>query len=395
MTLQSGKNVQVALKRQSALGTPASGASAIGLNINPGQGLKLTKAVINSNAVRKDGQTKRGRHGSRSGDCSYAIELGVGMLDDIIEAAMRGTWTASATITQSAMTSVTTTTSTIVAAAGSWLTQGVRRGDMIKLASFTDAANNGKWFRVVAVTATTITVPANSLVLNATPDTTFSVVVAKTLTNGTTPVERYYTMEEFGLDISKGLLGTDFKVCKLELSIQPDANIVLTATFKGLDVAEQDTTANFSNPVYSTSLPLVMVDGTIRVNGVDYSVLTGFTLTWDMGGSTTPTLSKTSPDVNLSNAKPSGSFTALLADMVFFAAFRAETQVDFFIVMSENEADPADFISVYVGNAVLDGADAPIGDDGAMPVTVPWRAGIDEGGSDRALTTLKWATSAP
>jgi hypothetical protein len=223
MTLQSGKNVQVALKRQAGLGTPASGASAIGLNINPGQGLKLNKAIINSNAIRKDGQTKRGRHGSRNGDCAYGVELGVGMMDDIIEAAMRGTWVASASILPADVTSITTTTNSIVGASGSFLTKGLRRGDLIKAHGSLDAGNNGKWLRVVSVTASVITVAGVAPLgqCDAGHDVHDHRREDADERHGT-PVERYYTIEEFGQDIAKGLLGTDFKVCKLELSIQPD-----------------------------------------------------------------------------------------------------------------------------------------------------------------------------
>jgi len=389
---QTGPNVQVALKRQSGIGVPASGSGAIGLEVVPQQGLKLTKAIIPNEAIRRDGQTARGRHGSRKADSAYQIQIGVGMCDDLLEAVMRGTWVASANLTSSDFTTITTTTSTIVFASGNPITKGIHRGDKIKLTGSATSGNNGKWLRVVGVSSTAITLPAGSLTLNATPDSGATIVIAKTVTNGTTPVERYYTVEEFGQDINEGLLGTDLKISKLELQIQPNKNIIATFTFMGLDVTEQDSSANFTSPVYSTALPLVMADGTIRVNGVDYSVLTGFTLTWDLGGSVPDVLSKTAPDVFLANGKISGSFTAIRQDMTFFAAFRAETQVDFFIDMVDTAGN---FLSVYVGNATLSGADAPLVANGPLVATVPWAGGIDDGGSDRALTTLKWATSAP
>lgn len=393
MTIQHANTIQVALKRQSALGTAASGASAIGLNVVPGQGLRLIKNTFQSEAIRRDGQTTRGRHGSRRGETSYGLEIGVGMADDLLEAVLRGTFTAATDVTEATMTSITTTTSTIVAAAGSWLTQGVRRGDKVKLTGHSTSANNAKWFRVVAVTASTITVAGTPLTANAVADTAFTLTIAKRLLNGASPTNIYYTIEEFGNDIAAGLLGTDFKCNRFELSIQPDRNIMATFGFIGIDVAKE-TSANFSSPVYSTALPLVMVDGTIRIGGVDYSVLTGFTLTWDLGGSVPATLSSTSPDAFVSNGRLSGSFTAMRADMVFFDAFRAETQVELFIDMAENESDPKDFISLYVGNATLGANDASLGADGPLIETVPWMAGIDEAGGDRASTTLKIATSA-
>jgi hypothetical protein len=58
---QSASNVLVALKVQSGIGTPASGAGATGLRVKPSQSLKLNKQYINSEEVRRDGQSTRGR----------------------------------------------------------------------------------------------------------------------------------------------------------------------------------------------------------------------------------------------------------------------------------------------------------------------------------------------
>jgi hypothetical protein len=98
-------------------------------------------------------------------------------------------------ITQIAMTSVTTpTATTIVASAGSWISQGLNVNDTIFLSGFPDAANNGVNFLITALSANTITVNG-PLVVNATPDTSFSVnrisvdlVVTQTsMTSVTTP----------------------------------------------------------------------------------------------------------------------------------------------------------------------------------------------------------------
>jgi hypothetical protein len=395
---QSASNVLVAFKVQSGISAPASGAGASGLRVKPSQSLKLNKQYINSEEVRRDGMTTRGRQGSRSSSAGYASELSLGSFDALIEAALRGTFTVSTDITQATMTSVTTTTTTIVASAGSWLTQGVRRGDMIKLTGFADAANNAKWFRVISVTASTITVAGTApLVLNATPDSTFTVTVAKNVIQGSPPVERYFSLEEYQQDIDSSLYGTDMKVVKMDFNAQPNRNIEVTFTFMGLDAQSLSgaSSPTFTAPTYTTSLPMVMVDGTIRINGVDYTVLTGFQFSLDLGGQTTPTLSPTSVDVFLANAKLTGSFTAVRQDMTFWTAFSAETQVEFFVTCSENEADPKDFISFYIGNAALSDNSTAIASDGPMIATCPWTAGKDEAGTDHAATMIKVATSAP
>jgi hypothetical protein len=223
------------------------------------------------------------------------------------------------------------------------------------------------------------------------------VTVAKNVVQGATPVERYFSLEEYQQDIDSSLYGTDMKVVKMDFNAQPNRNIEVTFTFMGLD-AQSLTGASsptFTTPTFTTSLPLVMVDGTIRINGVDYTVLTGFQFSLDLGGQTTPTLSPTSVDVFLANAKLTGSFTAVRQDMTFWTAFSAETQVEFFVHCAENEADPKDFISFYIGNAALSDNSTAIASDGPMIATCPWTAGKDEAGTDHAATMIKVATSAP
>jgi hypothetical protein len=394
---QSAANVTVAFKAQSGIGTPASGAGGTGLRVKPSQSLKLNKQYINSEEVRRDGMTTRGRQGSRSSGAAYAGEFSVGSFDALIEAVFRGTMTVSTDITQATMTSITTTTNTIVAAGGSWLTQGVRRGDMVKLTGHSTAANNGKWFRVVGVTASTITLPTAALTTDAVADTTFTLTVAKNVIQGATPVERYFTVDEYEADIDASLIGTDMKVTKFDFNAQPNRNIEVTVTFMGLDAqsATGASAPSLTTPTYTTTLPLVMVDGTIRINGVDYTVLTGFQFSLDLGGQVPPVLSQTGVDVFLSNAKLTGTFSAIRQDLTFWTAFSAETQMEFFVHCAENESDPKDFCSFYIGNAALSDNTTGIAQDGPMIAQVPWTAGKDEAGTDHAATMIKFATSAP
>lgn len=404
MTYQTAANVKIAFKAQSGLGVPASGAGATGLKVNPTQGMALNKAIIANPTIRFDGQTSLGRHGSRNAGLSYKLPLSVGTLDELIQAVLRGTTTATFDITNAttlggsaAATSITTTANTIVAAAGSWLLQGLRKGMMIKLTGHSTPGNNGIWIPVVDVSALTITTPAAALILNATPDTTFTVSVAKNCLNGATPLERYFTVEEYMQDSDVSELGTDMKISKIEINCQPNANIEVTVTFMGLDDTPQTSGASpiFTSPTYTTTLPLVMADGIIRIAGVaEGPSLTGFSLVWDLGGDVPATLSQTSPDVFLGNGKISGSFTVLRRDLSYFTAFRNETIVDFFIVCSENEADPKDFCSFYVGRATYSGNSKSFAATGPMSETIPWNGGIDETGGAAASTSVLFSTSA-
>src|SRR3954471_5119546 len=189
MPYQTGKNAYVAFKVEGTLGTkPAAGGASI-FRASPSAGLELKRASVMPTEYRSGGQTPQARLGSKSVDGAYSADLSAGTFDALFEALLRGTWLASFAITNATMTSVTTAGgNTIVAAAGSWITQGLRVGDIIQLSGFTDAGNNGRNLRVIGLTATVITTAETDLINNAAADSSFSVQVLKRLVQGNPPV---------------------------------------------------------------------------------------------------------------------------------------------------------------------------------------------------------------
>src|SRR4051812_34630484 len=115
-TYQTGANVVVATKRESTFGTLAGAAGAKALRIAPSPGSSLKKTPVKPTETRNDAQTTQVRHGSRMVDGQYNGDLYYDQWNDWLESLLRGTWLASFTIDQATMTSITTTTSSIVAA---------------------------------------------------------------------------------------------------------------------------------------------------------------------------------------------------------------------------------------------------------------------------------------
>lgn len=407
MPYQTASNKQIAIKRQSGIGVPASGAGGTGYNVLPGGALKLSRASIPNNVIRRDGQSARDRLGSRWGGVAYKLPLSLGTLDPLFEAGLRGTFTPTFDITNAttlggsaAITTVTTTTNTIVGAAGSWLLQGLRKGAKVKFTGLPDAANNGKWIRVVDVSALTVTFPTASLTLNAAPDAAWTMTVAKQLLNPQTLIERYHSIDDYGQDMDLSLLGTDVKLVRIDFNAQPDALIELTLTWMGLNVTGQTTGTSpvLTAPTYATTVPLVMSDGTIRMAGVDYNVMTGLQWSWDMTGEIPKVIgSQTGPDVFLSPGKLTGNFSAIRSDLTFFNAFSNETPFDMFISCLEPDVtDPKDFMDFYFGNITLsDNTPGQIAKSGPDVEQNNWTAGIDDAGGASALTTMAISSSAP
>src|SRR5947209_4304633 len=90
--------IQVAILRQSGLGSPASGAGADGYDLLPSQRMEWNPLTITNNVVRRDGQSKRNRHGMGYSTASYNFPVRLGSRDKLNEAALRGTYAVSFTV---------------------------------------------------------------------------------------------------------------------------------------------------------------------------------------------------------------------------------------------------------------------------------------------------------
>jgi hypothetical protein len=100
-------NGYAAAKVQSALGSQSSSTGATVIRQTGGVGGRMTKAAIESNEVRRDGLSTRGRHGLRKSTGTYSSEYSVGGFDDIMQAVLRGTYgTADLAITQADFTAI-------------------------------------------------------------------------------------------------------------------------------------------------------------------------------------------------------------------------------------------------------------------------------------------------
>lgn len=361
MSYAENWNGVVAVKAQSAKGTPASGAGAFILPSAGGQGGQLSKNAVTSALVRRDGQQYRGRHGSRRTAGTYASEIGIGRADPIWEALFRSTWSAAnLTITQADMTSVTTGANTIVAASGDWIAEGLRVGDVIRATGLTDAANNDQNLRIVGLTASTITV-AETLVVNAVADTSFSIVrPGRVLLNGDAGslTKTYFTIEEHAYDLDASELYSDCRWSRGMLRMAPDGNLDCEFGWTGtgaMQVLKDGTAPHFTSPTDPTSLTLVATDAVIRLGTEDLLDLTSFDFTMDLQPAAPNTIRKDglAPDVFLGTLQVSMNMTMLLADLEMLAAFEEETQLSLHLVASENEVSPADFVALSISNFTL------------------------------------------
>jgi hypothetical protein len=393
-----------AFKVQSGLGTPSSGASAIMLRRSGGTGLELTKAATESNEVRSDGMRIRGRHGTQSVKGDWQAQLGIDTHTAIVEAIMRDTWDASAlTLTQSDFTSLAVASNVITLGSGDPRTLGLRMYDVIYFTGLSSAANNSKNCRITAMTATTFTVsPVSGTALtDMTADTTCSIVRPKKLIQSGTTVKRYFTVEDYFTSIDQSVTSQDFVWSSIKFGFATDGIIMADPGGIGTGQISSLSTGSspyFTSPTQTTSLPLAVVDATIRVNGVDVVELTALDITLDIGATAPKTFGsaaqKYSPDVFAGQMAVSLNLTALTKDLTYLSDFIAETQYAMHLVCCENESEPKDFFSIVVPNFTLGSANraALNKQGGALTQTIqipPALVGKDTTGTGYDATMIK------
>lgn len=392
--LQTGKNIRVAYKQETTFNTPPGASGATQFRSNPGTGLALARQEVKSNEIRADLKTTMSRMGSKDGKGTYTGDLSVGTFDPLLAAIMRSTWASVLSLTSTNFTSITTTTNTIVAAGGSWLSMGVMVGDVLRLTGSATAGNNNRNLRVTGVTASTITV-AETLTADGTADTAATITRTKKLIQPAVPVRQSFTFEETYQDILESEQFTGCRVSSLKLTGKPNGMIEAAFGIVGADETVLTGAASpyYTNPTLTTELGLVMSDAVIRFASGDVVNLTSFDLTIDLKAKTEPVVgSAVSPDVFDNAAEVSGSLSAIRKDLASVSDFLAETEVQLQVLMVEPNGAPAAFVSLFVPRVKLTGATKQYGTDGPMIETLPFTVGAQDGsvaGLDNTMVALQ------
>lgn len=360
-TYQSNFDRYISMLVQSGQGVPATGAGGIMIRVTGGTPGDMSKAAIPSKEIRADAQPVRGRHGQQSTvGGPYGMEMSLQSMDQIMQAVMRATWDTEITKTQADFTSLTTGAHTIIMTSGNPITMGFRINDVIDVLNFTDAGNNLTNLRITGLSATTITV-AETLIVEATPDTTCSVVrrgrkiinpVAASLVN------RFFTIEEYLSDITISRLFNDCLWKSMKFSMAPDGMVTFEPSWMGTGAfLPSSGVAVLTSPTLFSSTPMAALDATLRLGGADVADVTALDITVDNGAVAPKTVAaKTAPTVAPGLNQVSLNITLLTKDVSYMSGHLNETSYSLSLKCVSNMAAPQDFISINVPFFTLGGA---------------------------------------
>jgi hypothetical protein len=380
----------VAFIKQSALGTPGSGAGSTYLRRITSI-FSANRATFANNEIATHQQSTGVSYGMKSVTGKVSSLLSSGSYAPFFGSLLRKLFVVG--VNTGAIITVTSASTsgnqgTFTRSAGSYLTDGFKLFDVVRWTGWatTGVSNNNRNFLIIGLTATVMTVAAfdtAAVGAKAAGDSvTCTVTGKKTFAPTTGHTNEYWTFEDWYADVGKSELFTDCKVSQIDVGLPASGNATISIDFMGLNRtlgAAQVLTSPTASP---TTSDMTSSNGAIYANGAVVGNITGATLTitGNLQAGEAVLGSNNAVDIGRGRIAVSGSFTGLFTDSVLTALYDAETPISLAIALVDNpQVGTSDFIVFNIPLIKLTG-DAP--DDGEKTIvrTYPFTAQFNAAG---------------
>lgn len=408
MPVASGIAKQTRYKVEATFNT-APGAASAQLLRNVESGIQLDKDTYQSAEKRSDYQISDFRHGTRKTSGSIKGELSPKTYADFIAAALRKDFVAGTAIAAiSATIAVGSVVNgvqqyTVTRATGSFLTDGVKAGDVVRLSvGALNAANLSKNLYVISLTATVLTV----MVLNGVAmvaegpvaTTTVTVFGKKTYVPITGHTDKSFAFEHWYSDVSLSELFTGCKIGTLDLGLPPSGMATLDVGIMGAGGFTTAGAQYYTAPTAATTTGIMAaVNGALYVGGLAVATCTGLSIKVDGGYSGDPVVgANVMPAIFPGRVNVTGQFTAYFDSATFRDAFLNETEMALSSVLTADSTATSDFIAINLPRIKLGSAQRSDGEKGII-VTASFQAlynGLGGAGTSSEQTTLSIQDSA-
>jgi Phage tail tube protein len=363
MTIAKGVAKQVAAKLESTYGVLA-GASGAKLLRRVTSNFNLVKQSYSSSEIRTDYQMADFRHGVRSAEGTLAGEFSPGSYSDFFAAALAKDFVAGVAITGAGITIAASGSQyTLTRGAGSYLTDGFKVGDGIRitLATGLNADSLNKNLLITALTATIATVSVmNGTSMTPAAGTTVSLAVTgkKTYVPQTGHTSKSFTVEEFYSDIAQSEVFVGCKVNTIGVKIPATGMSTLDFGFMGKDLFQTGTSQYFTTPTaLGTSGVFAGVNGVVVFNGAPVALITDATINIKRNIANAEVLGSNSIAESFDGrCLVDGSFSLYFVDAVAKDAFKNETEVSLIFTLTANNTATADFVSITIPRAKINSA---------------------------------------
>jgi hypothetical protein len=361
MAVANRISMQVKLVEQSALGTTGSSGSQLMRRRTFTMG-KSSQTYANNEIVD---------HQMDTGDTD-GIPNTVGKLDDALSPGsfllpfsnlLRKAWATTTALTGVGLTvgAATLGIYPLTRSAGSWLSDGIKVGDIIRLSvGSMAAANLAKNLWVVDISSATVmsVIPLNGVAMVAEgPITgnTVTVVGKKLWTPNTGQLNKYMTAEKWYSDISKSEVFPDVKTTQAAVNIPGTDLATVSFDLAGLGGRTLGTAEVLTSPTAATTTnTLGTVQGRIFVNGVSTPVTNAtFTINGNVQPGAPEVGSATISDHVRGIIQVKGTITTKFSDTVLQALRDAQTAVTLMFAIADSSSATADFITFVMPTAKI------------------------------------------
>lgn len=366
--------------KQSGLGTAGSSGSKYMRRVS--LELNKTNDTYQSNEIVQHQQSTGATQGPGSIVGSLKGELSGGSYDLEMAALLRKDFAAAFT----AITSVALTiagagpTYTVTRGSGSFLTDGVKRGMVVRLSvGSLNAANISKNLLVVSATATVLTVvPLNGVALVAEgpiAGCTVSAPGKATYAPTTGHTNDYFSWEKKFTDLTRYELFTDVKPAAMDVSIPGTGPVEVSFDMVGLGRTLSGSETLTSPSAASTANTVAAVQGKIVANGTVTAVTN---IQFKIDGATTagdPEVgSSTLSDLQRGKISVTGSFAAKFSAATLQTLRDDQTVFTLIASVADSGAAAAEFIAFTFPAIKIFSDDASDGGDGQVVRTYNFTA---------------------
>lgn len=391
MAFATGVAKQLRYKAEASWGT-APGDTGAQLLRRVTSSLSLQKQTYQSQEIRSDYQVSDFRHGVRSVGGAINGELSPGTFEDFIAAALRRAFTAVSDITGATLTIAGSgPTYTVTRGAGSWITDGIKNGNVVRItAGSFNAANLNKNLFVLSLTATELTVmPLNGVALVAEGpigSATVALPGKKTFVPTSSHTDVSFAIEHWHSDINQSELFLGCKINQMDIALPPTGIATLGMEFMGKDL-QDDTADYYTTPTAETSSGvLAAVNGILAVQGAKVASITGFNCSIAGNMAAEPVVgSNTYPDIAEGRVIVTGQFTALFESGTIRDYFVDETEIALIIALATGTGAAADFMTLNFPRIKVGSADKDDGEKNLVQ-TLSFQALYNSAGGAAAAT---------
>jgi hypothetical protein len=370
MTVAQGINRTFAYKKQSGLGSSASGSG----------GTLMRRVTANLNVTKDSYENNEIVSHQQGTGFTYGIAKTGGTLNGLLSGTTWMPFLGSLLRKDPAATSAISSLSLTIAASGSnytitrgsgdFLTGGIKIGDVIQLSGGSLNSNNvAKNIVVVGVTSTVIT--GNVLKSGGTltaegpiASCTVTVMGKKSWVPTTGFTNDYYTFEDFDSDLTLSRIYPDLQIGQADIQVPATGNVTSNFNLVGLGACSKSGAQVLTSPSAAPSTAVFgAVAGAVYVAGVRYGTITSMNLT--INGNVTQGEavigSAVIADVQRGRIVVTGSFSAVFDAETLSTPFDNETATSLILVLADDRTDAANTMAFVMSSVKLSSAER---DDG-------------------------------